>query len=43
MVETFFAQPGDHLNLRRNYVKTYKGLVTRLTPETIVNVNPAPD
>jgi hypothetical protein len=31
MVETFFAQLCDHLNLRRNYAKTYEGLVTRLT------------
>jgi hypothetical protein len=31
MVETFFAQMCDHLNLRRNYAKTYDGLLTRLT------------
>jgi hypothetical protein len=31
MVETFFAQMCDHLNLRRNYAKTFEGLVTRLT------------
>lgn len=31
MVETFFAQMCDQLNLRRNYAKTYEGLVTRLT------------
>lgn len=31
MVETFFAQMCDHLNLRRNYAKTYEGLVVRLT------------
>ena len=31
MVETFFAQMCDHLNLRRNYAKTFEGLVVRLT------------
>lgn len=31
MVEIFFAQMCDHLNLRRNYAKTYEGLVVRLT------------
>lgn len=31
MVETFFAQLCDHLNLRRNYAKSYEGLVARLT------------
>lgn len=31
MVETFFAQMCDHLNLRRNYAKTFQGLVTRVT------------
>ena len=31
MIETFFAQMCDHLNLRRNYAKTFEGLVTRLT------------
>jgi hypothetical protein len=31
MVETFFAQMCDHMNLRRNYAKSYEGLVARLT------------
>lgn len=31
MIETFFAQMCDHLNLRRNYAKYYEGLVARLT------------
>lgn len=31
MVETFFAQMCDQLNLKRNYAKSYDGLVTRLT------------
>lgn len=31
MVETFFAQMCDQLNLRRNYAKTFEGLVVRLT------------
>lgn len=31
MIETFFAQMCDHMNLRRNYAKTFEGLVTRLT------------
>lgn len=31
MIETFFAQMCDQLNLRRNYAKSYEGLVTRLT------------
>ena len=31
MVETFFSQMCDQLNLKRNYAKTYEGLVTRLT------------
>lgn len=31
MVETFFAQMCDHLNLKRNYSKSYAGLDTRLT------------
>jgi hypothetical protein len=31
MVETFFAQLCDQLNLRRNYAKSYEGLVGRLT------------
>lgn len=31
MVETFFAQMCDHLNLRRNYAKTFAGLKSRLT------------
>ena len=31
MVETFFAQMCDQLNLKRNYAKTYEGLLTRLT------------
>ncbi len=31
MVETFFAQLCDPLNLRRNYAKSYEGLVGRLT------------
>lgn len=31
MIETFFARMCDHLNLRRNYAKTYEGLVARLT------------
>lgn len=31
MVETFFAQMCDHLNLRRNYSKSYAGLETRLS------------
>jgi hypothetical protein len=33
MEETFFAQLFDHLNLRRNYAKSYQGLVTRLASE----------
>jgi len=31
MVETFFAQMCDQLNLKRNYAKSYEGLVARLT------------
>ncbi|MDE3212452.1 MAG: IS982 family transposase [Bacteroidota bacterium] len=31
MVETFFAQMCDHLNLKRNYAKTFDGLLTRIT------------
>jgi hypothetical protein len=31
MIETFFSQMCDHLNLRRNYAKSYEGLVARLT------------
>lgn len=31
MVETFFAQMCDQLNLKRNYAKSYDGLITRLT------------
>lgn len=31
MVETFFAQMCDQLNLKRNYAKSFDGLVTRLT------------
>lgn len=31
MVETFFAQMCDQLNLKRNYAKSFEGLVTRLT------------
>ena len=31
MVETFFAQMCDQLNLKRNYSKTYEGLRTRLS------------
>lgn len=31
MVETFFCQMCDQLNLKRNYAKSYEGLVTRLT------------
>jgi len=31
MVETFFAQMCDHLNLKRNYAKSFDGLVTRLS------------
>jgi hypothetical protein len=31
MVETFFAQMCDQLNLKRNYAKSYEGLLTRLT------------
>lgn len=31
MVETFFAQMCDHLNLRRNYSKNFYGLQTRLS------------
>ena len=31
MVETFFAQMCDQLNLKRNYAKSYDGLLTRLT------------
>lgn len=30
MVETFFAQMCDQLNLKRNYAKSYEGLVARL-------------
>ena len=30
LVETFFAQLCDHLNLRRNYAKSFSGLATRL-------------
>lgn len=30
MVETFFAQMCDQLNLKRNYAKSYEGLLTRL-------------
>lgn len=30
MVETFFAQMCDHLNLKRNYAKSYEGLAVRL-------------
>lgn len=31
MVETFFAQMCDQLNLKRNYAKSYEGLVAKLT------------
>jgi hypothetical protein len=31
MVETFFAQMCDHLNLKRNYAKSFEGLVARLS------------
>lgn len=31
MVETFFAQMSDHLNLKRNYAKTFEGLIARIT------------
>ena len=31
MVETFFSQMSDQLNLKRNYAKSYDGLVARLT------------
>ncbi len=31
MIETFFAQLCDQFNLKRNYAKTYKGLLTRIT------------
>lgn len=31
MVETFFAQMCDQMILKRNYTKSYTGLVTRLT------------
>jgi Transposase DDE domain len=31
MIETFFEQMCDHLNLKRNYAKSYEGLLTRLT------------
>jgi hypothetical protein len=31
IIETFFAQMCDHLNLRSNYAKSYEGLVARLT------------
>jgi hypothetical protein len=31
MVETFFSQLCDQLNLKRNYAKTHEGLATRLT------------
>jgi len=31
MVETFFGQMCDQMNLKRNYAKSYEGLVTRLT------------
>lgn len=31
MVETFFSQMCDQLNLKRNYSKSYEGLKTRLT------------
>lgn len=33
MVETFFAQMCDQLNLKRNYAKSYDALVRRLTSE----------
>ncbi|MDQ2718757.1 MAG: IS982 family transposase [Bacteroidota bacterium] len=29
MIETFFAQMCDHLNLKRNYAKSYEGLAVR--------------
>jgi hypothetical protein len=31
MIETFFAQMCDQLNLKRNYAKSFDGLLTRLT------------
>ena len=31
MVETFFAQMCDQLNLKRNYAKSFEGLLTRLS------------
>jgi Transposase DDE domain len=31
MIETFFAQMCDQLNLKRNYAKSYDGLMARLT------------
>lgn len=33
MVETFFAQMCDQLNLRRNYAKSFVGLVARITSQ----------
>ena len=33
MVETFFAQMCDQLNLKRNCAKFYEGLSTRLAPQ----------
>ena len=31
MVETFFAQMSDNLNLKRNYAKSFEGLLSRIT------------
>ena len=31
MVGTFFAQMSDHLNLKRNYAKSFEGLLSRIT------------
>ncbi len=42
MVETFFEQMCDQLNLKRNYAKSYEGL-GKIDIEIVLNVNPALD
>ena len=43
MVETFFAQMCDLLNLRRNYAKNLRRISSKINIETIIYVNPTLD
>jgi hypothetical protein len=43
MIETFFAQMCDHLNLKHNYAKSYEGLAVRLASKAVFHVNFALD